>query len=81
MLSNWHVVSLAMAEAMLGNSFDAASLRWAQLVSFTGSALSNGAKSIELNLRLAIFLQTFSWSSSALASFRSAASKPSVNQP
>jgi pimeloyl-ACP methyl ester carboxylesterase len=28
MLSNWHVVSLAMAEAMLGNSFDAASLRW-----------------------------------------------------
>ena len=26
--SNWRMVSLAMAEAMLGNSFDAASLRW-----------------------------------------------------
>ena len=27
-LSNWRMVSLAMAETMLGNSFDAASLRW-----------------------------------------------------
>jgi hypothetical protein len=27
-VSNWRMVSLAMAEAMLGNSFDAASLRW-----------------------------------------------------
>ena len=27
-LSNWRMVSLAMAETMLGNSFDAASLQW-----------------------------------------------------
>ena len=28
MLSNWRMVSLAMAEMMLGNAFDAASLQW-----------------------------------------------------